>query len=608
MTATSAPPDGRDRTWRPTLATVVRASPALATLVLVTTTVVALVPAANVMAVAGVVDEVSRAVDGVAGSRLWWWVAGLAALGLLAQAGGAVQSYGENLLQTRVANSFGVMVMEKAARLGLADFEDAEVYDKLQRAVAESNSRPYMVFRDLVGLVTGGVAFASVSLVLVAWDPWVALAVVLAPVPAVVSEIVFARRLWAVENRRTEERRRLNYLLNLVTSDRAYKETRLLRVTGHFVERYRGALAGFLRVDGEVERQRLVATTAASVVGAAAVGAATVLAVRDALALGDVGRMAAYLTAMAGVSASALAFLGGIAQLAEHRIYLANLFAFLRLPEEEVSTADLPVPAPLRTGIEFRDVWFRYPGTDRDVLQGLSMSVPAGATVALVGENGAGKTTIVKLLTGMYRPTRGEILLDGRRVDEYGTAELRRAVSVLFQDYLQYELTARENIALGAIDTPWDDERAWRAAQGAQAESILAALPSGLDTQLGRWFAGGHQLSGGQWQRVALARALVGEAPVLVLDEPTAALDAQAEADVFARLAENENARTTLLIAHRFATVRTADRIVVLEQGRLLEEGDHESLMRLGGRYHALFRLQADAYLRTPAGGAPGAP
>lgn len=287
----------------------------------------------------------------------------------------------------------------------------------------------------------------------------------------------------------------------------------------------------------------------------------------------------------------------GIAALYKDSLFLGNLFDFFALPERQLKGGTRAFPDKLRKGIEFRDVRFVYPGTDRVVLDGVSFTIPAGRCVALVGQNGAGKTTLVKLLTRLYEPSGGRILVDDVPIEEYDIDDLQRHMGVIFQDFIRYELPVRDNIGFGRVEARQDTERVAEAARAAGAEGIVESLPQKYDTMLGRHFEDGHQLSGGQWQKMALSRAFMRRAPVVVLDEPTAAIDAEAEAEIFTRLKEIARGATSLVIAHRFSTVRMADHIVVVENGKVIEHGVHQDLVRADGVYARLFRLQASGYL-----------
>ncbi|MET9969860.1 ATP-binding cassette domain-containing protein, partial [Streptomyces sp. NPDC006356] len=320
-------------------------------------------------------------------------------------------------------------------------------------------------------------------------------------------------------------------------------------------------------------------------------------AIHDTTSSGQVGQLAGYLQAIGSIQVSAHGLLLGIAGLYKDTLFLGNLFAFFALPERQIKGGTRTFPEKLCTGIEFRNVSFTYPGTTNRVLDDLTFRIPAGQCVALVGQNGAGKTTIVKLLTRLYEPTGGQILIDDVPIEEYDLDELQRNMGVIFQDFIRYEMTVRDNIGFGRIDARHDDERVADAAASGGAGPVIETLPGKYDTMLGRHFEDGHQLSGGQWQKIALSRAFMRKAPIVILDEPTAAIDAEAEAGIFGRLRTIAHEATSLVIAHRFSTVRIADKIIVIEGGKLIEQGRHDELVKADGVYAYLFNLQASGYL-----------
>lgn len=614
--ATNHHPRRRAHPWLRALILLWQVSPGHVAGVLAATVLAALLPACTValttVAVQAVADSVA---PGRAPEMLGFALLAVGGLTGVAAAGhllSVVRGYLETLLQYRMANDVQQQIMEKSVRLELRDFEDAGTYDKLQRANREAAFRPYQVLANLISVVSNLVSLTSVGIVLLSWDVRVALAVMLAPVPSMLANLFYSRMGWRIENDRTSDRRRTNYLQYLVTTDRTFKETRLFDLGPLFVQRFRELVTRFYSIDRRLERRQAVATGLLGMLGVAALGGAMLLAVQATVASGRVGQFAGYVAAVGLLHSCVQAMFGGLAQLYEHNLFLENLFTFLELPERREPTgAARPFTGDLTKGVEFRNVSFTYPGTSTAVLAGLNLFLPAGQCVALVGANGAGKTTLVKLLARFYEPTEGQILIDDVPIDEYDVSDLRRHIGVIFQDFLQYEASVRENIGYGR-HSELDNEASIRvAAEQAGALPFLQQLPQGLDAQLGRWFEDGHQLSGGQWQKVALARAFLRNAPIVVLDEPTASVDAASEAEVFGRLKEIAGQATTLLIAHRFSTVRVADHIIVLDRGQVLEQGSHAELMAAEGMYAHLFRLQAAGYLDepaalSPAGSVPG--
>jgi ATP-binding cassette subfamily B protein len=525
------------------------------------------------------------------------FVAIMAASAVLA----AIQEYCQASLEQRLSNAFNLKIASKACRLSLSDFESPEVYNRMKLATREATSRPYLLFAQIVATISGATSLLTVSLVLLRWNPVVALLIVLAPILPVVVDQVFTRRMWRIERGRAEERRKGEYLLALLTNDKTFKETRLFGLVRHFLGTYQEMLGRFLKIDLALERKRVAGSSFSGIVGLIVSGVAITLAVRDAFTSGDVGRLAAYLAAISAVNSAAQMLVGGVGQLFEHTLFLSNLFEYLDVEDAEgqETVRGLPLArADVRehSVLEFDKVCFAYPGEDDLALRDFSMQFEPSRTYALVGENGAGKSTIVKLLARLYRPTTGRILLGGVDVAELDLTEYRSRLGILFQDFTHYEATLRENVGYGRLESLDDDDEMFRALEVAGLGSLAKELDGGLDTQLGKWFESGRQLSGGQWQRVAIARTVFRRAEFLVLDEPTASLDAHGEESVFRALGTLPWQCARILISHRFSTVRMADEIVVLNDGRVVEQGGHADLLEREGLYSQMYRIQASAF------------
>src|SRR5438309_3340083 len=504
----------------------------------------------------------------------------------------------QQLLQNAVSMRIQLMVMEKAASLDLAFYEDPASYDLLRRAQTDSINRPVLMISTAFGLVQTGLTFVTMIALLVVVSPLLALLALLSPVPAFIADTRYGWRGYNIARWGSRLLRRMNYLVTLLTTDSYAKEVKLFGLGHYFIDRYRligNTYYGSQR--RQVVRRYLtgflwgnLSTIATSVTYLYV----AVQAIAGRLTLGD---LTLYTTAAQSVQNSIQGILGGFSGMYEHNLYLNNLFELmdtktsLPLPAKPV-----PVDGALRGEIRFEHVSFAYPDAKENALADLSFTISPGETIAIVGRNGAGKTTLFKLICRLYDPLDGRILIDGVDLRDYDPAALRRQIGGMFQDYVTYQATAAENIGLGSLAAIADRDAIVKASRQAGSDGLIDGLPQGYDTALGKWFDAGVNLSGGEWQKVALARAFMRDARILLLDEPTSALDAQAEYDLFERLRSLTRGRTAVYISHRFSTVRRADRILFLEHGRLIEQGTHEQLMRLGGRYARLFRLQAAAY------------
>jgi len=509
-----------------------------------------------------------------------------------------LQTITQQALQELTGDRVQLTIMEHANRLDLAFFENPKFYDTLQEAQREASQRPLGMVQQVFNIARSLITFLSM-IALMARLGWIVAAVALvAPVPSFIANSRYGWRGYWLARRQSSDRRRMIYFADLLTKDTYNKEIKLFGLGGHFIDRWKVIADRFYR-------EHLALLTHRSLMGflwgslTTVVSSGTFLyvalqAIARRLTLGD---LTLYTQAVSGVQSSFQGILGGFSSLYEGGLYLNNLFEFLDYEPAIRDRPDaVPLPRPLRAGIEFRNVSFTYPGKDTPALRGVSFSVGLDETLALVGQNGAGKTTIVKLLTRLYDPDEGEIFLGGRDIREYDLASLRQAVGVIFQDYVTYFFSASENIGVGRLADIADRAQVEAAAEKSGAASVIAGLPSGYDTTLGRWFDEGHQLSGGEWQKVALARAFMRDADILILDEPTASLDARAEYEIFARMQALTEGKMALFISHRFSTVRLADRILVLEDGCIQEDGTHDALLALGGTYAELFNLQAAAY------------
>ena len=510
---------------------------------------------------------------------------------------GRLISYGDTLLSELFTNATSVRLMEHAATLDLEDFEDPDLQDKLDRARRQTMGRMNLM-SQLFGQVQDAITVVTFAIGLMVYAPWLMLLLAVALIPAFVGEAHFNALGYSLNFQWTPERRQLEYVRQMGASVETAKEVKIFNLHRYLIAKYRELADKFFQANRSLARRRAFWGTLLAALGTAGYYVAYAYiawrTVNGDFSIGDLTFLAGSFRRLRQLLEGLLI---GFSQVAGQALYLEDLFSFFEIEPEITSPANpLPVPKPIRRGFVFENVGFRYPDAEKWALRHLDFELHAGEVLALVGENGAGKTTLVKLLARLYDPDEGRILLDGHDLREYDLDDLRANIGVIFQDFVRYHLTAGENIGVGQIDAMDDEMRIREAARRAMADELIESLPGGYDQLIGRRFKTGVDLSGGQWQKIAIARAYMRDAQVMILDEPTAALDARAEFEVFQRFKELSTGKTAVLISHRFSSVRMADRILVLANGKLEASGTHVELLEQGGRYAELFELQAAGY------------
>lgn len=594
----------------PFLRMVWQASPALGLAMVGLRLLRALLPVSMLWLAKLILDEVVRllALASPPQDLTGWWQSGLAdhlVLLLAAELGlalasdllGRLISYADSLLQERLVIFLSIRLMDHAARLDLASFEDAGFQDRLDRARRQTMGRIPLV-NQLMQQLQDGVTVASFAVGLIAYNPWLVLLLAIALIPTLMGQMHFNAALYDMNWRRAPERRQRDYLRMIGATAETAKEVKIFGLNQFLRDRYLDLAERFYAENRAINRRQLIVLAALTGIGTVCYYGAYLWIIgatlTGRLSIGDLTFLSGSFLRMRGLIEGLLI---SFSNMAGQAMYLDDLYQFLDETPAIASPPDpRPVPTPIRDGIRFENVGFRYPGSDRWAVRHLTFELKAGESVALVGENGAGKTTIVKLLGRLYDPDEGRILLDGHDLRNYDLDQLRAAIGIVFQDFVRYAMTAADNIATGRIEARGDRARIVGAAERAMADALIARLPEGYDQMVGKRFARGVELSGGEWQKLAIARAYMRDSQLLVLDEPTAALDARAEHDLFQRFRDLTRGRSTVLISHRFSSVRMADRIIVLAGGRVEDHGTHDQLMSRPGRYRDLFELQAQGY------------
>jgi ATP-binding cassette, subfamily B, bacterial len=527
----------------------------------------------------------------------WWLVVAEFSLAVLNSILLRTIDYSDSLLGDKYTRYVSIRVMNHAASLDLIAYEDPVFYDRLERARVQATDRLVMI-QQIGRLVQQAITTITLSVSIMLFSPWLMLLLVAGVVPAFLGESHFAFLGYAKNFRQTPMRRQLDYLRILGGSKEAAKELKLFGLKNFLRERFTVLSDRIYNENVHLSRRKLIAGALLSTIGTMGYYSAYVFVIwRTVQGMLTIGTLTFLAGAIQQASSNIEQIFSTFAGIGDQALFLTDLLAFFEMkPTIQSKPNALPAPRPIVRGVEFRNVSFSYPGNSRRVLDRINFRLHTNERLALIGENGQGKTTIVKLITRLYDPTEGEILLDGVDLRDYDLEDLHREIGVIFQDFMRYEMTAGENIAIGRIDQINNLELLKGAARKSMADETIARLPGGFDQMLGRRFEQGVDLSGGEWQKVALARAYLRDAQLLILDEPTAALDARSEFEVFHRFTELTAGKMALFISHRFSTVRSADRILVLENGKIAEEGTHDQLASLGGRYAEMFEMQASSY------------
>ncbi|MBD8500853.1 ABC transporter ATP-binding protein [Paenibacillus arenosi] len=567
--------------------------------ILILNVVKGLIPAALLLATQNLINSVviahgNSVFDGVIYAFFW-----LIAITLLNELVGYTESYFHHLFETMLSNEVNIKIMEKSVKLSLATFEEAEVQDQLTRAQSEANSRPYQIFMTILSLISGTVTLLSTAAILLVWRWWVAILLILLPVTSFVSFLKLGQREFDVHFKRAPKMRESWYLSFLLTKDVSFKEIKLFNLGNYLLGHYKNIYSQFFVEDKKLAFRRFSLSILFQLLNLVVISSVIFLVLWSAYT-GEImiGSFVAMVQAVSNTQSSSQGVLQHLLSLCQHNLYMQQLFAFLDLKIEKASNRESDVALNDKINrLELKDVSFKYPNKSKYAVHEVSLELNKGETLALVGKNGSGKSTLVKLLTQLYQGYSGNILVNGYSARDMNHSQLLERIGVVFQDFVHYEMSMRHNIAFGEVHQIDNDKHILEAARKTGILPLINQLPQGLDTQMGKWFEEGHQLSGGQWQRVAIARAYIRNADLYILDEPSAFLDPEAEYEVFQMFRQLVADRMGIFISHRFSSVRYADKIAVMDEGRIVEYGSHYDLMALRGLYYELYTMQASAYL-----------
>ncbi len=545
-----------------------------------------------------IIDSVVKYIShGVLRPHFWWWVAAEFALASLSTFLNRTVDFTDVLFADKYVKYISVRIMRHASSLDLSTYEEPSFQDKLERARVQATDRLGMI-QQMGRLVQQAITTVALASSIVVFSPWLLVVLVVCVVPAFIGESHFAFLGYQVAFQQTPVKRQLDYLRYLGVSKESAKELKVFGLNSHLTDQFAKLSDDIYTENVALAKRRFFASTFLTLLSTVGYYGAYAYVIYQTLeGKLSVGTLTFLAGAIAGASTNLQSIFSTFSSIADQSLFLSDLLSFLALvPKVRSKPNAIRCPRPIQQGIEFRDVSFAYPGTSRWVLQNLNLNLRQGERIALIGENGEGKTTIVKLVTRLYDPTEGGIFLDGVDLRDYDLEDYASQIAVIFQDFMRYDMTARENIAIGRINESGNFPGIESAARKSLADTVIQKLEGGYDQMLGRRFDRGVDLSGGEWQKVALARAYLRNAQILILDEPTASLDARSEHEVFQRFADLTESKLSLLISHRFSTVKMADRIIVLEKGKISEEGHHDQLLARGGRYAEMFEMQAASY------------
>lgn len=521
----------------------------------------------------------------------------LIVIGIISSALRICNQYFEGLFKIKLSNHISLKIMNKSKVMNLSSFENSDIYDKLQRAQKEASYRPFEIFNLMLNIVSSSTTLISSMTILIIWKWWTVVLLILIPCLSTVNLLKQGKKEYEIEKFRAEDSRKAWYLSYLLTKDTSFKEVKLYGLGDYLIEKYKVFIKKFLKQDKALMKKRSILTFIFELSNNIAVGLVTWLVILDTIKeIILIGTFVGYIRAVSLVQGSAVSILNRMFALYQSNLYISNLFEFLELKNcEEPSQYD-EIELERVDKIEFKNVSFKYPTSDKYALKNISLKINKENKVAIIGKNGSGKTTLVKLLTRLYEVESGEILINDIKISKYSKESLRNNIGIVLQDYIKYEMTVRENIGFGDIKEINEDKKILESAKKSNINEVIDKLPNGIDNQLGVWFQGGVQLSGGEWQKIAISRAFIRNAQIYILDEPSAALDPISEREVFEKFGDLVDKKIGIFISHRFSTVKYANKIVVLDEGCVIEEGTHDELIKLRGTYEEMYNIQAEPF------------